>query len=1034
MKNRLGIVLLSLVVTLLCGYYLSLSLITRRVDAQADQVAVDSLGQFSLNARQAYLDSVWNEPVFDVLGYAPTYKELKETELSLGLDLQGGMHIVLEVSPSALLSAMARDPDLPIFKESLALAETRTRTGGDFLSAFHQAFQQEVAPGRPLTEIFAHVNTRDRIASDATDEDVLAVLQEEIDQAITRSFYILRARIDKFGTLQPNIQRLEGSSRIQIELPGIDNPARVRKLLQGIAELSFWEVGTPEKLGSTLSLLNETYVAAYGSTTGAKDLTDLSLEDADSAANKVEESLDETLSLTSDTDDFDNLSNDQEDGTGSLLDTADGLGDTSLAQDDTASLEDEDPLGNLSPLFALIQSRDRLLYLVKDTSKISQMLKDPLIAPLIPNSARFLWGAQPIQATDGEELMELYVLTTKGKKGAVLQGDVITDARQDFDNYGRPAVSMRMNTNGSKRWRKVTRENLNKQIAIVLDDRVYSAPVVETEIADGSSQISGNFSIEEAKDLANILKSGSLPAPTRIIEDVVIGPTLGRQAQRQGIISIICALVLVIIFMAIYYGRGGLIADLALAFNVFFILGILTQLNAALTLPGIAGIVLTMGMSIDANVLIFERIREELRRGSPLTQAISSGYARAYSSIVDANVTTFLTAAILYLLGQGAIKGFAVTLMVGIICSFFTAVFLTRLVIVYLVRVRKKNDLRFQTSLSSELFKNIRLSIISNRRIAYIISLAVVLLGLGAFFVKGGLNLGVDFLGGRAYIVSFSRTPQTPSALKVGLTPYMDNKGVEVKSYGNDKVFKITTNYLIGDESTEADSLVQAQVIDGLTAITGMNPVSFTQGSLRAGDELEANTFFISGSTKVGANIASDIKSASAKAIVLALVVIFFYIFIRFRRWQFGLAALVALFHDVLIVLAVFSIAHLLGVSFEVDQIFVAAMLTLIGYSINDTVVVFDRVRENVRLHPKSDSKETFNLALNETLSRTVITSATTLFVVVVLLLFGGAVLRGFSFTLLVGVITGTYSSLFIASPLVIDLGKRKKASLAPTA
>ena len=996
MKNRAGVILLTLIITALCAYYLSLTFITNQVEGKAEAFSRDSLQRINYQQKQHYLDSVWNEPVFHFLGMSFSYRELKETELNLGLDLQGGMHVVLEVSPSALIQAMARNGQDPALLRALRTAERSVQQGNDFLDSFYQSYQRE-SKASALVNLFAHVNTRGKINPKDTDQEVLLVLQEEIDQAIERSFYILRARIDKFGTSQPNIQRLQGTNRIQIELPGVDNPARVRKLLQGIAELNFWKVVKGQDLYPVLSSLNEAY-------------------------SKEKE---RTTSLL--TDSTDQLSEaPQEEDLASLL-SSDSLASSPLSERDTLdNTLEEDSLdalsSNVSPLFSLLQAQDRLLYLVKDTSKVARMLRQPEIASLIPKHITFLWGVKPLSTSNNQtELVELYAISSDRKKSEALHGDVIVDARQDFDSYGRPSISMQMNTTGAKKWKKMTRENINERIAIVMDQRVYSAPVVESEIANGSSQITGDFTLEEAKDLANILKSGALPAPTQIVEDVVIGPTLGQQAQKQGMISMAIALFIVVIFMVMYYAKGGLLANMALAFNIFFILGILTQLNAALTLPGIAGIVLTMGMSIDANVLIFERIREELKRGTSLLGSIQLGYQRAYSSIVDSNVTTFLTAVILYMLGQGPIKGFAITLMVGIICSFFTSVFLTRLVITWILSKQKNKGISFETTLARRLSKSVQFAIIANRKKAYALSALLILLGLAAFFVKGGLNLGVDFLGGRSYIVTFSDRLD-PSQLKLDLAPYLENKGVEVKTYGANDVLKITTSYLINDDTDSADLRVRGQLVRGIEDSQG----------LVEGKEPSAEAFVISSSTKVGATIASDTKRAAMVSLALALLVIFLYIFIRFRRWQFGLGALIALFHDVLIVLSIFAIAHLFGLSFEVDQVFVAAILTLIGYSINDTVIIFDRVRENLRLHPKGSLEETFNLALNETFSRTLITSATTLFVVLVLLFFGGAVLRSFSFALVVGVLTGTYSSLFIAAASVVDLIKSEQKGSKP--
>jgi SecD/SecF fusion protein len=551
-----------------------------------------------------------------------------------------------------------------------------------------------------------------------------------------------------------------------------------------------------------------------------------------------------------------------------------------------------------------------------------------------------------------------------------------------------------------------------------LDDFVYSAPVVQGEIPNGNSSISGNFSIEEAQDLANILKAGALPAPTTIVEDVVIGPTLGKIARNQGITSMVAGLVIVIIFMVIYYAKGGLIANVALFFNVFFVLGILAQLNASLTLPGIAGIVLTIGMSIDANVLIFERIKEEIRIGSGIKQAISAGYKKAYSSIIDANATTLIVAIILYSIGQGPVKGFAITLIIGIISSFFSAVFITRVIVEAFSKRGDKSKISFANAFSRNAFTNLSIAFLDKRKISYTFSTIFITVGIVSLIVKG-LVLGVDFKGGRSYVVSFQE-PVVPSQMEPALASYFDNQGIEIKTYGANNVVKITTSYLINDESDEADEQVKQSLITGLKDYTGLN---YTED-----DEINASNFTISSSTKVGATIADDIKNSSYKSAVIALICIFLYILVRFRKWQFGLGAIMALFHDTLFVISAFAIANMLGISFEIDQVFVAAILTIIGYSINDTVVVFDRIRENVGLKSGSEMKRVFNESLNNTISRTLITSVTTLIVVIILFVFGGEVLKGFSFALLVGIIIGTYSSVFIATPIAMDLSKAEAA------
>ena len=993
MRNKLGIILLTLVITLLCIYYLSLSFFTKRIETEARLASQDSLGDINYIERQRYLDSVWNEPVLNILGLSFTYKELKETELNLGLDLRGGMHVVLEVANGAIIQSLSRDAKDPLLLESIAAAQGKS--GRDFVEAFYVRLQQ-LNPSMRLADYFAHVNTRGKIGADDSDSEILDVLTAEIEQAIDRSFYILRARIDRFGTSQPNIQRLQNSHRIQIELPGVDNPERVRNLLRGVAELGFWESSEQEKVGEVIGNINDWYVKSrkleQDSSAGiAEEGLDALL------AEETEESISDSLSAISDT--FDSL-------------LAEGEAEDSVAADSLA----QNLANDFSPLVSLLRARDRLLYEVKDTAQVNRFLSLEEVKALIPTTMDFLWAAKAI-SEGNTEYLELYTIKNQNGK-ASLGGEAITDAAQDFDQYGRPSISMQMNSRGSRIWRRMTRNNIGKPIAIVLDKKVYSNPVVEGEITNGSSQITGNFSLDEAKDLSNILKSGSLPAPVEIVEDVVIGPTLGRLTQQQGLISILSGFVVVVLFMVMYYARGGLIANVALGFNIFFILGILTQLNASLTLPGIAGIVLTIGMSIDANVLIFERIKEELRSGGGLKQVIAQGYRKAYSSIIDANVTTFITGVILYMLGQGPIKGFAITLMVGIVCSFFTAVFITRLLISWIVDRKKEGTVNFKTGFSQLFRFRPQLNWLGYRKRAYIISLAFILLGIGAFFMKGGLNLGIDFLGGRSYVMAFSEAPPA-SLLKVNMQGYLDNRDVEVKTYGAENRLKITTNYKIEENGKVADSLVQWRVIEGVGTATGL-PYQ----------ENEENNegFYLASSAKVGATIAKDIKRSSSQAVMLSLLAIFLYILIRFRHWQFGIGALLALFHDVLVVFSAISITHLLGFTFEINQVFIAALLTIIGYSINDTVVIFDRIRERLTYKGTEGLASRFNSALNQTFSRTLITSLTTLFVVTVLLIFGGVILRGFAFTLIIGIITGTYSSIFIATTTALDLMKKNKS------
>ncbi|KYG72482.1 protein translocase subunit SecDF [Roseivirga echinicomitans] len=984
MKNKNTIVLLTVIITALCLYYLGITFFSRGIQQDAVDYAKNEAGVIDQQKKQSYLDSIWREPVLNILGAEFTYQEIKEYELNLGLDLQGGMHVTLEVSPIAIIEGLAGNSKDPQFRAALAQADEahKTNTQAPYSSLFETAYA-DVTSGGQLSKVFANAANKGRIEFGSTNADVMKVVNEEIDNAIDRAFQILRTRIDRFGTSQPNIQRLQGTGRIQIELPGVDNPQRVRKLLQGVAKLEFWEVYGISEVSPTLSAINDALLKIEAADKTVKPTTDLASELKAESADGQENSLEDELS-----------------------------GDT------TNTVEEDLATPGQSKFFALMKqgTSEGFFYALEDTAKINKVLKNPSITKLFPSTLKFLWGVKP---AEGTELLELYAIKMGRGGESPLTGEVIIDARQSLDEMMRPAVSMQMNALGAKKWRNITGANIQRRIAIALDNYVYTAPNVIQEIGAGSSSISGNFTIEEAEDLANILKAGSLPAPTKIVEEAVIGPTLGKEAQRQGVTSILAGLAIVVIFMIFYYAKGGIVANVALLFNIFFILGILANLGAALTLPGIAGIVLTIGMSIDANVLIFERIREEMRNGIPLLQSIASGYQKAYSSIIDANVTTFLTGVILYVLGQGPLKGFAVTLMIGIICSFFSAVFITRVIITYMTKKGNDSKLTFDTPLSKGWLNNVHFDFLGKRRLAYLMSTIVISIGI-ILMATNGLRLGVDFKGGRSYVVNFDEA-MTASDIKTSLSGMetFANSGIEVKTYNTANMLKITTSYLIEDESVEADAAVKGALTDALSQITNK---TFVDGTV---DNVEAGQFIIGGSSKVSPTIADDIKNSSLESFGLAILAIFFYILIRFRRWQFSLGAIIALVHDSLIVLSAFAIAGLFGINFEVDQVFIGALLTIMGYSINDTVVVFDRIRENLQLKGSKDLVGTFNESINSTISRTLITSMTTLIVVVVLFIFGGEVLRGFSFAFMVGIIVGTYSSIFIASPIVVDLSKK---------
>lgn len=977
MQNKGVIVFLTVIITGLCLYYLSFTFVSNGIQKNASEYATDASGNVDFAKRRAYLDSIWREPVYNFLGADFTYQEIKETELGLGLDLQGGMHVTLEVSPVEIVKGLAGNPKDEGFNKAVEDARQTAKTSTDkFVNLFYSAWQSN-NPNRKLSSIFATAANRGRISLESSDSEILDIIDKEVENAIDRSFNILRTRIDRFGTSQPNIQRIQGSGRIQIELPGVDNQERVRNLLQGVAKLQFWEVAELNDLGGSLEAVNAAWVADNKSSNtpaAADTVSTENMSEEDSLRNALEKQL--------------------------------------------AEIDPLNPSTDVSPVFSLLYPNYGLAYQVRDTVVINRILKNPDYNSLLPRDIKLLWGVKPFTPEGtSDEVLELYAIKApRGTDEAPLEGDVVTDARQVLDQTSRPAVSMQMNAEGARKWRSLTAANIGKRIAVVLDNYVYTAPVVNGEIPTGQSEISGSFSLQEAQDLANILKSGSLPAPTQIVEESIIGPTLGKEAQSQGVFSMISGLVIVVLFMLAYYSKGGLVAIAALVFNIFFILGILAQLGAALTLPGIAGIVLTIGMSIDANVLIFERIKEELRNGAGLIAAINSGYNKAFSAILDSNVTTFLTGAILYALGQGPVKGFAIVLMIGIASSFFSAVFITRVIVSWMSKKGDKSSISFSSPIAKNTLSSLNFDFLGKRKVAYLISSGIIILGLGIAAING-LKFGVDFTGGRSYIVAFDE-PVVPSELKVGLDGEFDGS-VEVKTYGANNVLKVTTSYLINEDDDASNKQVEEKVKSGIATVTGL---TFTDDA----ENLTSGQFAITGSSKVGATVADDIKASSVEAMLAALIAIFLYILVRFRKWQFSLASIIALIHDTLFVIAAFAIASAFGATFEIDQVFIAAVLTVIGYSINDTVIVFDRIRENIENRGTGKLVKIFNDAINQTLGRTLITSFTTLIVVIVLLIFGGEVLRGFSFALFIGILVGTYSSVYIATPIVVDLMKRE--------
>jgi SecD/SecF fusion protein len=972
---------------LVCLYQLSFTLVTSRVEKKAKAYAK---GDAALERR--YLDSLSDVTVYNLLIRKFTYQQAKEQQLNLGLDLQGGMNVVMEVSVADVIRALSNFSKDATFNKALELAAQRQANSQlDFVTLFEQSFT-ELDPNGKLAAIFATRENQGKIDYNSSNAQVMEVIRTETEGAIDRSFNILRTRIDKFGVTSPNIQRQQGTGRIIIELPGVDNPERVRRLLQGSAKLEFWETYESAEILERLFEVNK-MLGDRNKLKGGADSTSKATTAA--AAADTSKKQDDLLSQIA-----------EKEST-----------DTSAGGLDQAKAQAENPLfAVLMP--AVFQAEDGSTRAadgpavgsasIRDTAKVNAYLNMPEVKSMLPRNLRLLWTVKG--RGDGNKFLDLVAIKARANDSrAPLEGDVITDARESIDNFGQVEVSMTMNAEGAKTWRRLTADNIERSIAIVLDDYVYSYPNVKSEISGGMSSISGNFTPDEAKDLANILKAGKLPAPARIVEEAIVGPSLGAEAIRSGVISMVAGLMLVVMFMIAYYGSGGIIANVALLANIFFIFGVLASLQAVLTLPGIAGIVLTIGMSVDANVLIFERIREEMRKGKSLRQGIIDGFNHAYSSIIDANVTTILVGIILYSFGTGPIRGFATTLIIGILTSLFSAIFITRMLIDW--QVAREKVVTFSTNWSERIFANISVNFLARRKLWYAFSLTVIVAGLISMFTVG-FNLGVDFKGGRSYVVQFDEAKRSID-IRTALTSYLGG-APEVKTFGAADKFKITTSYKIDENTPEVDLEVEQKLHEGLSTLMA-SKIDF--------DKFKESR--ILSSQKVGPTIADDIKASAIMSIIISILVIAAYILIRFRKIEYSLGAAASLLHDVLFVLSAFTLLwKVMPFSMEIDQAFIAAILTIIGYSINDTVVVFDRLREFLGLHHGGDNENVINGAINSTLSRTINTALTTIIVVLILFLFGGEVIRGFTFALLIGLIIGTYSSIFIASAVVLDSGK----------
>ncbi len=951
---------------------------------------------------QFYLDSMMNQPVYNLGIRQYTFRETKERELNLGLDLRGGMNVTLEISVPAIVRALAGNPSDQTFQSAMDRALEMQRTSrDDFITLFGRAFE-EIDPNASLAYFFSTPEMRDRITVTSSNDEVLRVLRREVDQAVDRSFQILRTRIDRFGVAQPNIQRLAATGRILIELPGIKEPERVRRLLQGTAKLEFWETHEFAEIYEYFWEANDRLAEIRaGSDDAIETLVDTEAEEADDLLAELEQvdelELDDTLSIEQMLgDDFDDLEEFQ-----------DFARDNPLFAYLTPNFI-QDQTGSMRPGQGPVVGYAA----VQDTARVNNMLKNPQIQNIFPRNLKLYWNVKPLRGTDNlHELVAIRETTRDGS--APLTGEVITDARQDFSATGQVEINMSMNSEGARVWRRLTADNIGRSIAIVLDDYVYSFPTVQSEIAGGRSQISGQFSIQEAQDLANILRAGSLPAPARIVEEAVVGPSLGREAINAGFSSFFIAFIVVLIYMGFYYSRAGLVADLALVANIFFILGVLASLGAVLTLPGIAGIVLTLGMAVDANVIIYERILEEIRSGKGLRLAVSDGYKNAYSAIVDGNITTLLTGVVLYIFGSGPVQGFATTLIIGIICSLFTAIFLSRLI--FSRWLDRNVSFNFHTRVTKDFLTKVNFDFLGVRKRFYIVSAIVIIVGLGSFAVRG-LSYGIDFSGGRSYVVRFDNDINTVD-MRAALLEELEEPA-EVITFGPSNQVRITTSFMIEDDSEEADLVAERRIYEAIQGFFN-DPVTFEEFTSDDDDKVIGRL----SSQKVGPAVARDIRVGAVISITIALVIIFGYIATRFKRWQFGLGSLTTLLHDSIIVVSLFSIFYnVVPWTMEIDQAFIAAILTIIGYSVNDTVVIFDRIRENMNLYPKRELRVNINNALNATLSRTFNTSGTTIAVLLIIFLFGGEVIRGFAFALMIGVAVGTYSSLFNAAPVAYDL------------
>ena len=1014
MQSKGAIRLVAILLALACCWQLSFTLVTRLQEKKADKYAEKAavavmnsaafdkvpeaerayyLDSIRKNQNRWYTDSISSEKVY--FGYK--FKDVKSKEINLGLDLKGGMNVMLQVQLEDLVKALAGENQTPEFNRALALAKERSvNSTSDFITLFGEAWN-EVSGGQRLAQIFGTYEMRDQIKPESTDAEVLNVIQTEAESAVANSFNVLRNRIDRFGVTQPSIQKIGNTGRILVELPGVKEPERVRKLLQGTASLEFW---------TTFE-----YSEIYPYMVEANNLLAQILSDETPAAEATEGEAEEGQ--------------------------AEDIVAQELAQQEGSDAE-LDAFKKANPLFSILnpsQMRGNACIGFAnaiDTATVNRYLAMPQVAEIFPPEFKGMWSVKPTEYVAGDNVYELVAIKASSRDGkAPLDGSVVTDARVDYDSRrgaGTPGVSMTMNAEGANTWARITKDNIGRQVAIVLDGTVYSYPTVQTEITGGSSSITGNFSVEEATDLTNVLKSGKLPAPATIVQEQVVGPSLGAESIRKGLISFLIAFLLVLVYMVLFYKGAGLVADFALLTNVLLLFGTLASFGAVLTLPGIAGLVLTLGMAVDANVIIYERIKEELKAGKGIGKAVQDGYRNAYSAIIDGQVTTLLTGLVLFFFGSGPIKGFATTLIIGIITSVLTSIFITRLVIDD--RLKKGKNITFEWEWSKNFLKNTRVDFLGKRKYSYIISGALILIALGSIFIKG-FTYGVDFTGGRTYVVRFDQPVTAESVREVVENTFNavdPESSVEVKQFGGESQMKITTSYKVADESSTVDDEIEHMIFDALKGLYSQN-ITFEDFVDTAN-----NPNGIISSDKVGASIASDIKRSAVISVILALLIIFAYIAWRFKGWTWGLGGVVSLAHTAIIIIGFFSLfTGILPFNLDVDQTFIAAILTIIGYAINDNVVIFDRIRENLGLHPNADFKETVNSSLNATLTRTVNTSVSTLLPMLAIAFFGGESIRGLSVALCLGVLIGTYASIMIGTPIMYDATLRKAKKVEAT-